>query len=178
MSRGVASRGCVVWASAVGVAPCGPSLVGVVWARPVLYCIVLGGPGTRGLARGAARALLSGVNNVMLCYVDPVLRRPPAVSSLILSVPLGRRAPSSNCTHSVSAPQCSWRPRARCAPLPRGGGRPQRKRTRRDAAPARTARRVGQGAEWSASAAARYGVRLSDVSDGCAVHVLERCCAR
>ena len=69
MSRGVASRGCVVWASAVGVAPCGPSLVGVVWARPVLYCIVLGGPGTRGLARGAARALLSGVNNVMLCYV-------------------------------------------------------------------------------------------------------------
>ena len=69
MSRGVASRGCVVWASAVGVAPCGPSLVGVVWARPVLYCIVLGGPGTRGLARGAARALLCGVNNVMLCYV-------------------------------------------------------------------------------------------------------------
>ena len=42
MSRGVASRGCVVWASAVGVAPCGPSLVGVDGlCGPVLYCIVL-----------------------------------------------------------------------------------------------------------------------------------------
>ena len=40
MSRGVASRGCVVWVSAVGVAPCGPSLVRVV-CGPVLYCIVL-----------------------------------------------------------------------------------------------------------------------------------------
>ena len=69
MSRGVASRGCVVWASAVGVAPCGPSLVGVVWARPVLYCIVLGGPGTRGLALGAARALCCGAAYNMLCYV-------------------------------------------------------------------------------------------------------------
>ena len=54
---GGVSRGCVGWVSAVGVAPCGPSSVWVVWACPVLYCIVLGGPGTRGLARGAARAL-------------------------------------------------------------------------------------------------------------------------
>ena len=44
MSRGVASRGCVVWVSAVGVAPCGPSLVWVVWACPVsvLYRAVVG----------------------------------------------------------------------------------------------------------------------------------------